>query len=74
MIQQFTKYGYSFCAFKAADGTSGAPTALTAAYQAFPVTVDVENSVTSTQFPNDCEIQVIEFELTARDSATSVTM
>jgi hypothetical protein len=73
-IKQFTKYGYSFCAFKAADGTTGAPTSLTTAYQAFPITVDVENSVTSTQFPDDCEIQVIEFEFTARDSATDVTM
>ena len=47
MIQQFTKYGYSFCAFKAAGGTTGAPTALTTAYQAFPITVDAANSVTS---------------------------
>ena len=74
MIQQFTKFGYSFCAFKASGGTSGAPTSLTGAYQAFPVTVDATNSVTSLSFPDDCEVQAIEFELTARDSATSVTM
>jgi hypothetical protein len=74
MIKAFTKFGYSFCAFKSSGGTSGAPTALTASYQAFPITVDATNSVNSLSFPDDCEVQVIEFELTARDSATSVTM
>jgi len=74
MIQTFTKYGYSFCAFKSSGGTSGAPTSMTTSYQAFPITVDATNSVNSLSFPDDCEIQAIEFELTARDSATSVTM
>ena len=74
MIQQFTKYGYSFCAFKSSNGTPGAPTSLTTSYQAFPVTVDATNSVNSSAFPSDCEIQAIEFEFTARDSATAVTM
>jgi len=74
MINSFTKYGYSVCSVKASDGTTGAPTSITTAYQAFPVTLDQANSCTSASFPNDCNIQVIEFELTARDSATSITM
>ena len=73
-IRSFTSFGYSACAFKSSGGTSGAPTALTTSYQAFPVTVDATNSVNSSSFPYDCEIQAIEFEFTARDSATSVTM
>jgi hypothetical protein len=73
-ISQFSKFGYSFCAFKSSGGTSGAPTSMTTSYQAFPVMVDATNSVNSLSFPDDCEIQVIEFEFTARDSATSVTM
>lgn len=74
MIKQFTKFGYSFCAFKSSGGTSGAPTSMTTAYQAFPVMIDATNSTNSISFPDDCEIQSIEFEFTARDSATSVTM
>ena len=73
-IRSFTSFGYSACAFKSSGGTSGAPTSLTTSYQAFPVTVDATNSVNSSSFPDDCEIQAIEFEFTARDSATSVTM
>ncbi len=74
MITQFTKYCHSFCAFKSSGGTSGAPTAMTTAYQVYPVTVDTTNSVNSSLFPDDCEIQAIEFEFTARNSGTEVTM
>ena len=74
MIQSFTKYGYSVCAFKASAGTAGSPTALTGSFQVFPITGDTVNSINSIDFPDDCNIQSIEFELTARDSATAVTM
>ena len=74
MIQSFTKYGYSACSVKAAGGTTGAPTAFTTAYQVFPVTIDDTNSENSGSFPDDCNIQSIEFELSTRNSATAVTM
>jgi hypothetical protein len=74
MIKEFTSFGYSVCSVKSSGGSSGSPTSITTSYQAFPVTVDATNSVNSSAFPDDCEIQVIEFEFTARDSATSVTM
>jgi hypothetical protein len=74
MIQSFTKFGYSVCSVKSSGGTSGAPTAFTTSYQAFPITVDSTNSTNSASFPDDCNIQSIEFEFTARDSATAVTM
>ena len=74
MIQSFTKFGFSVCAFKSSGGTSGSPTALTTSFQAFPVMMDATNSTNSANFPDDCNVQSIEFELTARDSATAVTM
>ena len=74
MIKEFTSFGYSVCSVKSSGGTTGAPTSITTSYQAFPVTVDATNSVNSASFPDDCNIQAIEFEFSDRDSATSVTM
>ena len=74
MIKEFTKFGYSVCSVKSSGGTTGAPTSITTSYQAFPVTVDATNSRNSDSFPNDCNIQAIEFEFSNRDSATSITM
>ena len=68
MIQSFTKYGYSY------HHGSTAPTNVTTAYQIFPVTVDATNSTNSASFPDDCNIQSIEFEFSTRGSATAVTM
>lgn len=73
-IHQFSHFGYSVCSVKSSGGTTGAPTAITNTYQAFPVTLDATNSVNSVSFPDDCNIQAIEFELAARDTATEITM
>jgi len=74
MIKEFTSFGYSVCSVKSSGGTTGAPTSITTSYQAFPVTADRTNARTSDSFPDDCNIQAIEFEFSDRDSATSVTM
>ena len=74
MIKEFTSFGYSVCSVKSSGGTTGAPTSITNTYQAFPVTVDRTNARTSDSFPDDCNIQAIEFEFSDRDSATAVTM
>ncbi len=74
MIKEFTSFGYSVCSVKSSGGTTGAPTSITTSYQAFPVTADRTNARTSDSFPDDCNIQAIEFEFVDRDSATSVTM
>ena len=58
MIQSFTKYGYSY------HHGSTAPANITTTYQVFPVTVDATNSTNSASFPDDCNIQSIEFEVT----------
>lgn len=68
MIQSFTKYGYSY------HDEDTAPTTLTTSFQVFPVTVDTTNSVNSASFPDDCNIQSIEFEIGTLGSCTSVTM
>ena len=73
-IHQFSHFGYSVCSVKSSGGTTGAPTSITNSYQAFPVTVDATNSVNSISFPDDCNIQAIEFEFADRDSATAITM
>tara|TARA_Y100000004_G_C8794798_1_gene360803 strand:+ start:74 stop:544 length:471 start_codon:yes stop_codon:yes gene_type:complete len=74
MIKEFTSFGYSVCSVKSSGGTTGAPTSITDSYQAFPVTVDRTNARTSDSFPDDCNIQAIEFEFAARDTATEITM
>jgi hypothetical protein len=74
MPTSYNHSGLSVCSIKASGGTAGSPVSITTAYQAYPVTIDRANSCTSAAIPNDCEIQVIEFELTARTSATSITM
>lgn len=74
MIKEFTSFGYSVCSVKSSGGSSGSPTSITDAYQAFPVTVDATNSVNSASFPDDCNIQAIEFEFADRDTATAITM
>ena len=68
MIQSFTKFGYS------SHDAGTAPTALATTYSTFPVTVDATNSTNSASFPDDCNIQSIEFEITALSGAASVTM
>jgi len=70
MIQSFTKYGYSY------HDSGTAPTTITTSYQVFPVTVDATNSTNSAVFPDDCNIQSIEFEIPALGSpgASSITM
>ena len=68
MIQSFTKYGYSY------HDSGTAPTTLTTSFQVFPVTVDATNSTNSASFPDDCNIQSIEFEVTTTGNAASITM
>jgi hypothetical protein len=68
MIQSFTKFGYSY------HDAGTAPTNLANTYNTFPVTVDSTNSTNSASFPDDCNIQSIEFEITALSTAGSVTM
>lgn len=68
MIRSFTHFGYSY------HDEDTAPTTITTSYQVFPVTVDATNSTNSTDFPDDCNIQSIEFEIPTLGSCTSVTM
>ena len=68
MIQSFTKYGYSY------HHGSTAPANITTTYQVFPVTVDATNSTNSASFPDDCNIQSIEFEVTTIGHGVSITM
>tara|TARA_Y100001937_G_scaffold11738_3_gene14593 strand:+ start:1915 stop:2349 length:435 start_codon:yes stop_codon:yes gene_type:complete len=46
---------------------------LTGNFQVFEVTQDLTNSPDSDFFPDTCNIQSIEFEFTAKSSASSVT-
>ena len=68
MIQSFTKFGYSY------HHGSTSPANITTTYQVFPVTVDATNSTNSASFPDDCNIQSIEFEVTTVGHGSTITM
>ena len=68
MIKSYTHFGYSY------HHGSTSPANITTAFQVFPVTVDTTNSTNSASFPDDCNIQSIEFEITALSGAANVTM
>ncbi|HIA03660.1 MAG TPA: hypothetical protein EYN66_17440 [Myxococcales bacterium] len=68
MIKTYTHYGYSY------HHAGTAPTTLTTSYQAFPVTADTTNSPRSLVFPDDCSLVTVEFEVTAKSTAVSITM
>lgn len=67
MIKSYTQFGYSY------HHGSTSPANITTAYQVFPVTVDTTNSTNSASFPDDCNIQSIEFEVTTVGHGTSIT-
>ncbi len=67
-IRSWSRSAYSY------HHNSTSPASFTTGFQVFEVGEDTTNSPSSERFPDDCNIQSVEFEFTTKGSAGTVTM